>query len=711
MEQVSQQASASEPLVMLARTCGVSTDYYAHSGQRVQCSADAIRAALAAMGIDASTDEACRESLATLEDHLWLRVVPPVTVLREAQSREIPVHIPHGLDVAVRLIKEDGGQVELRQLDRLVSPRQVGNSLIGRATFLIPEDLPLGWHQLEAVAAGRRGRGFVVVTPERIEIPEDVVNQRPWGFMAQLYSVRSSRSWGMGDFGDLAELCGVAKVRAGADFVLINPVHATEPVPPISASPYFPSSRRYLSPLYIRVEDIPEVAYVPSQQRAVIEWEAERPRRANDTDELIDRDWLWRAKAKALEQVYAVPRSAGRDAQFEAYCLAEGRSLEDFATWSALAEAHKGLPWPEEFHNPASAAVSEWRDKNADRVLFYAWLQWIADEQAQAAQNAARRAGMTIGVIADLAVGVSPLGADSWSLNRVLAQGIGAGAPPDMYNQQGQSWNQPPWQPRALEAAAYVPFRDVVRSAVRNAGAVRIDHIMGLFRLWWVRDGAPATDGVYVQYDHDALTGILALEAHRAGAFVIGEDLGTVEPWVREYLSSRGILGTSVMWFEKDATGAVLPPEAYRQDVLATVTTHDLPPTAAYLEGEHVRLREELGLLVTEAEAEYASARAERDALVSFLDEQGWLVPDFTDEDVIHGAHRLVMRSGALLTGVALTDAVGDRRAQNMPGTFLEYPNWRVPLCDANGVPVLLDELFEHPRMRRLIAAIRSARD
>ena len=706
------EAHSEEPSVVLttlARACGVATDVHLIDGTHQRCSTDSIVSVLGAMGIDAYDDDACRAALDELEDYLWKRIVPPVTVLRQGQSREIPVHVPHGSTVTASLRTENGQQHTLEQVDVFVAPHGEGAAAVGRATFLVPDDLPLGWHVVEASFLNRRGRGYVVVTPERLEVPDRITAKRPWGFMTQLYSLRSERSWGIGDLGDLADLCALAKIRAGADFVLINPLHANEAVTPISPSPYLPSSRRFLAPMYIRVEDIPEVAYVPSQQRAVIEWESERPSRHNETDDLLDRDEVWRAKVAALEQIFEAPRSPGREAQFEAFCLREGRALEDYATWAAISEAHKGVPWPDELATASGPAVSAWREDHTERVLFHAWMQWIADEQSARAQSTARNAGMDIGVVTDLAVGVHPSGADAWSLHRVLAPSMSVGAPPDAFNPQGQNWSQPPWQPRALEAAAYVPFRDVVRAAVRHSGAVRVDHILGLFRQWWIPVGHGAGDGTYVQFDHEALVGILILEAQRAGAIVIGEDLGTVEPWVRKYLSSRGVLGTSVMWFERTDGGGFTAPEDYRADALATVTTHDLPPTAMMFAGGQVDLRADLGL-IPDIDAARDQAADERRQLIELLREREWIIEDYEDEDLIAGVHRMVMASRALLTGVAITDAVGEMRAQNVPGTFQEYPNWEIPLTDRNGVPVLLDGLFEHPRMRRLVAAIRAAR-
>ncbi len=701
--------TASDALVALAQTCGISTEYRGHDGNMHVCSPAAMRAALAALELDGSSDEACAASLNELNDHVWHRMVPPVTVLRLGHSREIHVHVDHGDSVAVNLQLETGETWNVEQLDRYVPPRRSGDRLIGRATFLVPSDLPLGWHRLEGVANGRTAHGWVVVTPERLELPPAVRSTRTWGFTTQLYSLRSSRSWGIGDYSDLGELCALAKIRAGADFVLINPLHATEPVTPMEASPYRPTSRRFLSPLYIRVEDIAEVAYVPSQQRAVIEWAAEKPRRANGTADRIDRDGVWAAKADALFQIYQVERSPGRQAQFEAFCLREGTSLEDFATWCAIAEEYAGLAWPNELDSPLAPAVDAWRDEHAERVLFHAWLQWVCDEQLERAQASARAAQMSIGIMADLAVGVHPEGADAWALQRVLARGMSVGAPPDMYNQQGQNWNQPPWQPRALEAAAYLPFRDLVRAAMRHCGALRIDHVIGMFRQWWIPQGAAASDGAYVQFDHEALMGIALLEAQRVGAIVIGEDLGTVEPWVGDYLASRGILGTAVVWFEKEGDGRAKRPEHYRADTLACVGTHDLPPTAAYLAGEHVTLREELGLLTKDPDVLLAEARAERGDMVELLEERGWVAPHPTDEEIIGGLNTLVMNTPAPIIGVAITDGVGERRTQNQPGTDAEYPNWRIPLCDGEGTPVLLDDLFDHPRMQRLVEVLREA--
>jgi 4-alpha-glucanotransferase len=268
-----------------------------------------------------------------------------------------------------------------------------------------------------------------------------------------------------------------------------------------------------------------------------------------------------------------------------------------------------------------------------------------------------------------------------------------------MYNQMGQNWAQPPWRPDALAEAGFVPYRDMLRTILRHAGGLRIDHVLGLFRMWWVPEGMAAYDGTYVAFDHEALIGILALEAQRADAVVIGEDLGTVEPWVQDVLRDRGLLGTSILWFERWEGGALRLPEDWRRDVLASVTVHDLPPTAGYLLDEHVRIRAELGLLTRPIEQEKAAADVERREWLDLLVARGLLDAGAADDvagrvdDIVVALHRLMAQSPARLLGVALPDVVGDRRAQNQPGTDQEYPNWRVPLADAGGAPVPAEDL------------------
>ena len=534
-----------------------------------------------------------------------------------------------------------------------------------------------------------------------------------WGFTVQLYSVRSRHSWGHGDLHDLADLAAWSGRELGAAFVLINPLHAAEPLPPVSASPYLPMSRRFLSPLYLRVEDIPEYALLPSAQRQQIAALAAPLRAGNSSPALIDRDAVWAAKRAALEIVQAQPLAPARRAAFRRFAVRAGQALDDWATWCALAEIHgpDWRSWPSALRSPRSAAVAAERTRLHPRIEFHSWLQWAVQAQRAAAQAAARAAGMSIGVIGDLAVGAHPGGADAWAYADVLAAGMSVGAPPDEFNPRGQNWALPPWHPGLLEAAGYQPLADLVRAGFTDTGGLRADHVMGLFRLWWVPAGMSADRGTYVRYRHEAMVGLLAGEAARAGGVAIGEDLGTVEQWMRDYLAARRVLGTSMLWFERRADGTPLPPRRWRRDCLATVGTHDVPPAAAFLTGEHVELRSRLGLLTGSLAAEREHAAAAVSAWRDALTGQGLLPSGAAPgpAEFTRALYGYLARTPAALIGVSLADAVGDRRPQNLPGTTDQYPNWRVPLCDGEGRAVLFEDLEKHPGIRELARVVSRA--
>jgi len=695
------------PLHALARAHGVDTAFDTFGGGRAEASPDTLVAVLAALGVDARTPERIATALQEVEDEPWRRVLPPVVVHRRGSAGDLPVHVDDGDPVAVRIELETGGTIDLAQSDHWVEPRTVDGRRVGRATFLLPDDLPLGWHTLRSTGPSADAATPLAVVPDRLELPEQVAAHPRWGLMVQLYSVRSRESWGLGDLRDLADLAWLTGTE-GADFLLINPLHAAEPVPPLTPSPYLPTSRRFVNPLFLRVEDVHEVGYLSAADRALVEWAAEPALALNGDDGPIDRDTVWAAKRQALEVLFAVPRTPARETAFAEFRRREGQGLEDFALWCALVERDGPGPWSEDLRGPQAPGARRARTELAERIAFYCWLQWLADQQLDTAQRAATEAGMAIGVMHDLAVGVHPGGADAWALGGVLAGAASVGAPPDMYNQQGQDWSQPPWHPAELARVGYRPYRELLRTVFRHAGAVRIDHIMGLFRLWWIPRGQAPGTGTYVRYDVEAMVGILLLEAHRAGAVVIGEDLGVVEPGVRELLADRGVLGTSVLWFEKDAEGRPLRPDTYRRLALSTVTTHDLPPTAGYLAEEHVALRERLGLLAEPVPVVRAQARAEREAVLAALREQGLIGADPSEREVVEALHRYVRRTPSVLVGVSLADAVGERRAQNQPGTDTEYPNWKVPLADGAGRLVPLEEIVGHPRFRSLLAALRT---
>ena len=702
-------------LVELARRFGIATEYDDWTGRRVLVSEATLVAVLAALGVTGGTEQERNAALTAQLRSYWARRMPATIVGRTGVQTRFWVHVTHGHPAEVWLQLEDGTmRGGLQQVDNFTPPFDLDGRWVGEATFVVPANLPLGYHRVHLRSGDAETSTGLIVTPDWLGLPEQLGARRAWGLAVQLYSVRSRQSWGIGDLTDLTDLAVWSASRHGADYLLVNPLHAagfSGPTNRMEPSPYLPTSRRFVNPLYLRVEAVPEFAELTKRSR-VRRLRSDVQRHAAKLD-AIDRDSAWAAKRAALKLLHAEPRSAGRELAYSAFRDREGRALDDFASWCALAEEYGGdwHRWPESLQHPDAAGVAGFVERNSDTVDFHRWLQWQLDEQLASAQSQAIRAGMALGIMADLAVGVHPNGADAWALQAVMARGVKAGAPPDEFNQLGQDWSQPPWRPDRLDEQEYRPFRALIQAVLRHAGGVRIDHIIGLFRLWWIPDGAPPTQGTYVRYDHEAMIGIVALEAHRAGALVVGEDLGTVEPWVRDYLLLRGVLGTSILWFEldRDGTGGPLPASRWREYCLSSVTTHDLPPTAGYLVGDHVLLRESLGLLTRPVEVELESDRAELAGWMAELRRVGLLDDGEDDPDqIVLALYRYLGRTPSRLLGVALTDAVGDHRTQNQPGTTDEYPNWRVPLTGPDGRQVMLEDVFTDRRAATLAEAVRT---
>ncbi|WP_193106182.1 4-alpha-glucanotransferase [Brachybacterium sp. FME24] len=690
----------------LARELGVGTDYWGWDGTRKDVADDTLSSVLAALGATVSTEADIVRIRAEREREPWTRTLPPVTVLRADRETTVPVHVDHGTTVSADLLLEEGGRRSLEQVEDFTTPFDLDGHLRGRARFRLPSGLPLGWHRIVAQTSTGPQEADVVVTPARLTVHEGFAARQAFGIQAQLYSVRSPRSWGIGDLGDMQDLAAITGASHGADFLLVNPLHASYPTPPVEPSPYLPVTRRFTSVLYMRIEAIPEYRDLPEFTRQRLALLKDEVAGWNDRTDRLVRDEVLAVKLQALQELFAVPRTAGRQALLDAYREREGQGLEDFAIWSAIAEQVRGTK--EQVLADLDAGTVRWaRRELGDRIDFQIWTQWLLDEQMGAAQAAARNAGMRIGIMHDLAVGVEQIGADAWRLRDVLATGATVGAPADQYNQQGQNWHQPPWHPEHLREASYRPWRDMLRTLMRHAGALRIDHVLGLFRLWWIPEGHEAADGAYVSYDHEAMIGILSLEAERSGTLVVGEDLGTFEPWVRDYLVDRGILGTSILWFEHDGAGRPLPAHDYRTLCMASVNTHDLPPTAGYLAGDHVSLRHELGLLERDLDEEQAADALGREQVLDVLREEGLLEPAADIEQTVIALHRHLGRTPSMLLGVSLVDCVGERRIQNQPGTDEEYPNWRIPLADARQRPVSIDDIATDERTARLLAAVR----
>ena len=502
-------------LAELAGLYGISTEFWDWKGRHTEVGDETVVAVLRAMDVDASTPELARAGVDAYHRRIWQRPLPPCVVMEQDSPYVVQVHVPAGRPAHVYVKLEDGGFADAAQVPNDVPDREVDSVWLGEASFELPAHLPLGYHRLVLVSDDREIESSLIVTPSWLGLPRQL-RRRVWGFATQLYSVPSRESWGVGDLVDLGDLAVWTSTQLYGDYILINPLHAAEPVAPMEPSPYLPSSRRYVNPLYIRPEAIPEYASLSPGERDAVD--ALRRDLLTDIEgsDAVERNLAWDSKREALEMVFRAGRKPARTMAFEDFCRREGRQLRDFATWCALSERYGQIwrDWPEPLRRPSSPEVAAFAAENAELVGFYMWLQWIADTQLSNAQQVAQDTGMRLGLVSDLAVGVNPGGAETWALHTVFADQVTVGAPPDPYNQAGQDWGQPPWRPDRLADLAYAPFRSMVAGILRHCGGLRVDHRArtcatttrrwsgswrwkrtGPGRWWWVRTWARSSRG------------------------------------------------------------------------------------------------------------------------------------------------------------------------------------------------------------------------
>ena len=525
---------------------------------------------------------------------------------------------------------------------------------------VVGDEMPFGYHRLSAPDGAERA---LIVSPGRCWRPAE----QTWGWAVQLYGALSRGSCGVGDLGDLRTLREWT-ASAGGGFLMVNPLHAVAPVLPLEASPYLPATRRFRNPVYLDLRAVPGL---------VTPDDAPAPPAAGT----IDRDAAWTHKIALLRATYDAGLAAEDVRRMADWREEQGEPLEQFALWCVLAAEHGGdwHDWPAELRDPDGAAVQAVATHRAGDVTFQVWLQWLLAYQLHTASG-------DLTVVQDLPIGVSGGGADSWAWQGVLADGVRVGAPPDALNSVGQDWGSPPLTPWRLRAADYAPFVESVRATIAGAGGLRVDHVLGLFRLWWIPEGAAPTGGCYVRYPADDLLDIVCLESHRAQAVVVGEDLGVVPDGVVEALHERDILTYRVLWFEDDE-----PPE-WPELSLAAVTTHDLPTVAGLWSGLDVDDQ------IASSDMDPADVRAGERELRERLRRDG-LADDADVGQAISEAYRQLGRAPSLLVALSLEDALAEERRPNVPGTT-ERDNWRIPL------PLPLDDVVTDPAPRRVIDAL-----
>jgi len=677
----------------LADRLGVAAGYASVSGGQ-RAAADAARVAvLATMGFDASTEQAARRALAILEREAADQLIEPAHVARAtARPPRVRLRVAGRGPVSwrVELVDERGGSA-------VAEGRSVPRH-DGRLAVSLPTNPGPGYHsvrvELETVAGELRGEQRLILVPSTCHTIRDALgSRRGFGMITNLYSVRSRRSWGIGDTSDLAALVEWA-AGAGAVFVGLNPLHALKNRG-WGVSPYSPVSRLFRNVLYLDPEAVPELAECADAQQQIASSAFRGALDRLRATARVDYEAVLALKWPVLESLYGVfaeRHEAGhtdRGRAYARYCREQGPALVDFATFVAL-EAHfagssgssNWREWPPDYRDPHGAAVRAFQSANRASIGMHCYLQFELDRQLADAARHGRQAGLAVGVYQDLAVGTDGQGSDPWAFPGLFAAGASVGAPPDDYSASGQDWGFPPVDPRALARGAYAYWIQLLRAAFAHSGALRIDHAMGLSRLFWVPRGRPASDGCYVRYPARDLLGILALESRRHRAFVIGEDLGTVPRGFASVLARWGILSSRVLYFERDPNGAFRPPSRYSSRAIVTATTHDHPPLVGYRRSRDLELRRAAGQIASDANLE--TARKERDSALTALCErlaaEGlWPADGAARNDVefVAAVHSLLARTPAPLIGVYLDDLAQEVDSVNLPGVGPDrYSSW-----------------------------------
>jgi (1->4)-alpha-D-glucan 1-alpha-D-glucosylmutase len=736
-EQSLTQVLERESLYRLADLAGIEVSYHDYFGVAHHISEDTLCRILTAMGFQTETDEQIHAAIAAHDLTVWQRILEPVMVIREGElPLRFSVTAPNDIESEVQwVIREEGGRLHQGTLRAsqcaLEEARELNGRVRERRLASLHVRLPLGYHELTVtiLSQGARitGTMSLITVPESCYVPPTLSGDgRVFGLAVQLYSLRSKRNWGIGDFSDLRTLATLARER-GIAAIGLNPLHELDPINPAASSPYSPSSRRTISPTYIDVEAVPEFNDSAEAKNLVNEPAFLADLATARRQTIIDYAPIVKAKRRVLEACYRTFRATHLDTEetargtaFHDYMRSGSQMLERLCLFNVLSEHFaadgKGTwhHWPLSFQNVNSSEVTLFAQSHRSEIEFFAYVQWEAERQLAAASAAC--ANMEIGLYCDLAVGVDGSSADTWALQNIFVSNVGVGAPPDLLNRQGQSWGLVPFSPVALRENAYADFAQLLRANMRSAGALRIDHAMSLLRLFWVPHGISAAEGAYVRYPVNDLIGIVALESRRNRCMVIGEDLGTVPDGFRDVLEKARLLSYRLAFFEREGDADFIPPERYPRYALASVGTHDLPTLAGWWNGQDIEVRAQLGTLADRS-ADEAERVKDRNRLLDALVRGG----DLSSEDasrlrsgesgmyakLARAAYRFVARTPSLLVMVQVEDIFGVVDAINVPGTVTEQPNWKRRL-QIHIEDFQLDESFL--ALTRIIREIRSTR-
>ncbi|HEV7255875.1 MAG TPA: 4-alpha-glucanotransferase [Mesorhizobium sp.] len=678
--------SKADALAELAQVRGIEPGFRDARGEDKRTAPETQRRLLAAMGLQPTTEEEIQALLAR-EEQTDAVALPSVIVAPLKKNRcvvELPSSV-QGESLEWHLVLEDGSQRSGTSVVKRARPAGKGAAPQPRIEL---GDVPFGYHRLHLPSLDVSTT--LIVTPGACWLPEGFSEGAGlWGLSVQLYLLRSDQNWGIGDFADLRELV-VAVARHGCQVIGLNPLHQMFLDDPEHASPYSPLTRLGLNALFISVPEAPGYEESTDLQDWMATAEFRNQLAACRACPNVDYAGVAGLKLQALRllfQDFSGRPKAERDG-FEVFRREHGETLRLNSIFQTLrqnfAAADPPSPdwhtWPEEFRDARSSAVARFADEHRDEIEFLDWLQWVADEQLARAAQAAREAGMAIGVYRDLAVGCDHAGAETWTRPHAFLSGVQVGAPPDIFNPAGQNWGLPPFDPRSLREEAYSSFVELIRANMRHAGGLRIDHVMGLQHLYCIPEGMNAAEGAYVRYTLDDLVGVLALESHRQGCLVVGEDLGTVPEGFRERLAAANILSYRVLFFEQDwDDGTFLPPSMYPKLSLAVAGSHDLPTLVGWWEGSDIDLKESLGLYPSSDEAgrQREQRARERAALLEAVQKANLVCGDMDAEKFLVAAHEFLARTTSGLVAPQLDDLLAEPDQVNVPATSTEHPNWR----------------------------------
>jgi 4-alpha-glucanotransferase len=721
-------------LEQLVEYRGIETNYNDAWGRPTSIDAATKSKLLLAMGYQVNDPDLLLKQVQDNSTKTWLSVLNPVQALRIEEPIQIAVRLPIELvtDEYVAQINTELGDVLQHQFvpidGQLVNVVHIEEIEFQEYLIDVPIKLPLGYHSLSLVIdEDVLGTMRLIIAPSTCFKPKALTQgEKVWGLSVQLYCLRSDNNWGVGDFSDLSFL--VEKLaKQGAQFVGLNPIHALYPSNPNACSPYGPSSRRWLNFIYIDVTALDGYQH-PSTEAIVNNVDFQHKIQKARTSDLVNYELVTELKLAALKSIFEyqnsqyLSKNTKVNKVFKAFVTQGGDSLQTLAVYDALQESLAAQQKPSsgwsvfpnelsDFHNPA---VKTFTKKNAKRVKFFLWMQWQAALQLEKANQVAKQNNMLIGLYRDLAVGVSEGSAEIWGNKELYCTDASVGAPPDELGPLGQNWGLPPMDPEQLYEQQYQPIIEMFDANMRGSGALRIDHVMALLRLWWVAKNDDAKEGGYVYYPVDDLLAILALESHRHQSMVIGEDLGTVPDEIRAKLADNGVYSYRVFFFEQAQDGGFFSPKHYPEQSMSTLTTHDMPTLKSYWHCHDLELGKELGLYPTEEilSTLYVSRHDNKQAILDTLhghqsvnDEVGRDVRDVSMNQVLNFGMQVHMAGGSsALLSLQLEDWLEMEKPVNIPGTFNEYPNWRRKLTRN------LQDIFDDHSLNHLAANLTEAR-